>query len=98
MTEMRHLLGILKDEEEPGAPAEPGTYPVRRRRLVGRGVGEAGLPAALTGTASVVLGLCGIDLADRIVEEGHENAAESTWPPMGAGVGIAYDAGTHSDR
>jgi signal transduction histidine kinase len=73
MTEMRHLLGILRDDEESVSPRAPAPTLSDVEALVGR-VGEAGLPAGLTVTGERGAVPPGIDLAAyRIVQEALTN-------------------------
>ncbi|RYC13271.1 sensor histidine kinase [Nocardioides zhouii] len=93
MTEMRHLLGILRDEEESPSPRAPAPTLSDVEALVGR-VGEAGLPAELTVTGERGAVSPGIDLAAyRIVQEALTNCLKHSAATR-ADVGIAYGADT----
>ncbi len=73
MAEMRHLLGILRDDEESASPRAPAPTLSDLEALVDR-VGEAGLPATLTVTGDRAAVPPGVDLAAyRIVQEALTN-------------------------
>ena len=93
MTEMRHLLGILRDEEESPSPRAPAPTLSDVEALVGR-VGEAGLTAGLTVTGERGAVSPGIDLAAyRIVQEALTNCLKHSAATR-AEVGISYGADT----
>ena len=93
MTEMRHLLGILRDEEESPSPRAPVPTLSDVEALVGR-VGEAGLPTTLTVTGDRGAVSQGVDLAAyRIVQEALTNCLKHSAASR-AEVGISYGAET----
>lgn len=94
MTEMRHLLGVLRDgEEESMSPRGPAPTLSDVESLVGR-VGEAGLPATLIVTGERGAVAAGVDLAAyRIVQEALTNCLKHSAAAR-AQVGIAYDVDT----
>ena len=93
MTEMRHLLGILRDEEESASPRAPAPTLSDVEALVAR-VGEAGLPAGLTVTGERGAVSSGIDLAAyRIVQEALTNCLRHSAATR-AEVTISYGADT----
>jgi signal transduction histidine kinase len=93
MTEMRHLLGILRDEEEPASPRAPAPTLSEVEALVGR-VGEAGLPTTLTVTGERGAVSPGVDLAAyRIVQEALTNCLRHSAATR-ADVGISYGSDT----
>jgi signal transduction histidine kinase len=93
MAEMRHLLGILRDEEESASPRAPAPTLSEVEALVGR-VGEAGLPTTLTVTGERGAVSPGVDLAAyRIVQEALTNCLKHSAATR-AEVGISYGSDT----
>ncbi|PKH37155.1 Histidine kinase [Nocardioides alpinus] len=90
MTEMRHLLGILRDdEEETTSPRAPTPTLSDIEALVAR-VGEAGLPTILTVTGERGAVSPGVDLAAyRIVQEALTNCLKHSVATR-AEVEVAY--------
>lgn len=95
MNEMRHLLGILRDDEgeTDRAPRAPMPTLTDVGSLVGR-VREAGLPATLTIAGERGVVSAGIDLAAyRIVQEALTNCLKHS-SATHARVEVAYDVDT----
>ena len=93
MTEMRHLLGILRDEEEARSSRAPAPGLSDVDALLGR-VGEAGLPATLAVTGERGAVSPGIDLAAyRIVQEALTNCLKHSAATR-AMVKVSYSADT----
>lgn len=89
MAEMRHLLGILRDEGDSASPRAPAPTLADLAALVDR-VGEAGLPATLTVTGDRAAVPPGVDLAAyRIVQEALTNCLKHA-AATHAAVGVTY--------